>query len=224
MCALTYTYTTTSYSSTVLPKGPLEYYNKENLPIVSKLLQSPSSTLLSPFGTEVSLYIHHTHWFIYRALPDHPVAVSVLIDINPQNNLVEPDHSLRTTVQGQSKYYLHWDTLPSVIPSYLYIGLAPRAELYNLNLTHLLSELELWWGLLHQNTFTQYIQQTHQLPYLPNTLLSLILFSNHPPSSADPLGPPEYSIMFIEQDSCSDDNQVQITVRDFRIDLQCRRI
>ena len=109
MSALIYTYSTASYHSTVLPKGPLESYNKENLQIVSRLLQPPTSTLFSPFGTEVSLYIHHIHCFVYRSLPDHPVAFIVLIDINPQNNLVEPDYSLRTTVSGQYKYFLHCD-------------------------------------------------------------------------------------------------------------------
>ena len=86
--------------------------------------------------------------------------------------LTEPDYSLRTTISGQSKYFLRWDTLPCVIPSYLYKGLRSRAELYDLNTSHLLSELELWWRLLllHQNTLTQHIHQTHQLPYLPVVL------------------------------------------------------
>ena len=136
MSALIYTYSTTSYYSTVLPKGPLESYNKENLRTVSRLLQPPSSALLSPFGTEVSLYIHHTHCFVYRSLPDHLVAFIVLIDINPQNDLVEPDYSLRTTISGQSKYFLRWDSLPCIIPHYLYKGLKSRAELYDLNTTH----------------------------------------------------------------------------------------
>ena len=190
MSALIYTYSTASYYSTVLPKGPLESYHKENLRTVSRLLQPPSSALLSPFGTEVSLYIHHTHCFVYRSLPDHPVAFIVLIDINPQNNLVEPDYSLRTTISGQSMYFLCWDTLPCIIPHYLYKGLKSRAELYDLNTTHLLSELELWWGLLllRQNTLTQHIQQTHQLPYLPNTLQSPLLRPTHPPPPSDPLG------------------------------------
>ena len=148
MSALIYIYSTASYYSTVLPKGPLESYNKENLRTVSRLLQPPSSALLSPFGTEVSLYIHHTHCFIYRSLPDHLVAFIVLIDINPQNDLVELDYSLRTTISGQSKYFLHWDSLPCIIPHYLYKGLKSRAELDNLNTTHLLSELELWWGFV----------------------------------------------------------------------------
>ena len=193
MNTLIYTYSTTTYHSTVLSKGPLEPYNKEHLQIVSKLLQPPTSALLSPFGTEVSLYIHHTHCFVYRSLPDHPVAFIVLIDINPQNDLVEPDYSLRTIISGQSKYFLHWDTLPCVIPSYLYKGLRSRAELYDLNISHLLSELELWWGLLllHQNTLTQHIHQTHQLPYLPNTLQSPLLCPTHPPPPSDPLGTPE---------------------------------
>ena len=152
------------------------------------------STLLSPFGTEVSLYIHHTHCLVYRSLPDHPVAFIVLIEINPQNNLVEPDYTLQTTtISGQSKYFIHWDTFPCVIPSYLYRGLKSRAELYDLNTSHLLSELELWWRLLllHQNTLTQHIHQTHQLPYLPNTLQSPILCPNHPPPHTDPLGTSE---------------------------------
>ena len=193
MSALIYTYSTASYHSTVLPKGPLESYNKENLQIVSRLLQPPSSALLSPFGTEVLLYIHHTHCFVYRSLPDHLVTFLVLIDINPQNDLVEPDYSLRTTISGQSKYYLRWDTLPCVIPHYLYKGLKSRAELYDLNTTHLLSDLELWWGLLllRQNTLTQHIRQTHQLPYLPNTLQSPLLRPTHPPPPSDPLGTPE---------------------------------
>ena len=193
MSALIYTYSTASYYSTVLPKGPLDSYNKENLRIVSQLLQPPSSTLLSPFGTEVSLYIHHTHCFVYRSLPDHLVAFVVLIDINPQNDLVEPDFFLRTTILGQSKYFLRWDSLPYIIPHYLYKGLKSRAELYNLNTSHLLSELELWWGLLllRQNTLTQHIRQTHQLPYLPNTLQSPLLHPTHPPPPSDPLGNPE---------------------------------
>ena len=101
--------------------------------------------------------------------------------------------SCLSTITGQSKYFLRWDSLPCIIPHYLYKGLKSRAELYDLNTSHLLSELELWWGLLllRQNTLTQHIRQTHQLPYLPNTLQSPLLRPTHPPPPSDPLGDPE---------------------------------
>ena len=174
MSALVYTYTTASYLSVVLPQGPLKPYSKDHLRTISKLLQPPQSALLSPFGTEVSLYISHTHCFNYKPLPDDPIAFSVLIDINPENDFLEPEYNLRITTKGCSKYFLRWDSLPCVIPPILYKGLISRAHIYSYNLIHLISELELWWGqlLLCQNTLTQHIRQTHRLPYLPNTLHS----------------------------------------------------
>ena len=189
MSALVYTYTTASYLSTVLPQGPLEPYSKDHLRTISKLLQPPQLALLSPFGTEVALYISHTHRFNYKPLPDDPIAFSVIIDINPENNFLEPEFNLRITTTECSKYFLRWDSLPCVIPPVLYKALISRSYIYSYNLIHLISELELWWGqlLLRQNTLTQHIRQTHRLPYLPNTLHSPILHPDNPLSSTDPL-------------------------------------
>jgi hypothetical protein len=190
MGSLIYQYTTATYHQTVLPKGPSEPPNREHYRTVSKILQPPIVGIHTPFALPVTNYIQHLYRFDYKPFPDAPVSFAIVIDISPQNDFFEPHYSLQYShPSGLIKYFVRWDCLPCTIPHFLYKGLHSRATIFDLNLPHLIQEVELWWGhlLFNQNILVQHLRQTHILPYLPNSLHSPILRPANPRIPSDPL-------------------------------------